>query len=91
LKSHTARFQHSIQDSLKYVADVNKNVTKNINEDEAFDETDCVRGVIQLKTEVWNVISKLDLGKKWGDVFGFSGGKSENISCKNVLLLAELL
>jgi hypothetical protein len=66
-------------------------LTKTINEDEAFDDTDCVRGVIQIKTEVCNIISKLDLGKKWGDVFGFSGGKSENISCKNGLLLTELL
>jgi hypothetical protein len=23
---------------------------------------------------VWNIKSKLDLGKKWGEVFGFSGG-----------------
>jgi hypothetical protein len=75
LKSHTASFQHSIQDSLKYVADVDKNVTTTINVDEAFDETDCVRVVIQIKTDEWNVKSKLDLGRKWGDVFGFYGGK----------------
>jgi hypothetical protein len=66
LKSHTARFQQSVQDSLKYVADVDKNVVKTINEYEAFDETDCVRGVIQIKTEDWNIKSMLDLGKKSG-------------------------
>jgi len=91
LKYHTARFQESVQYSLKYVADTDKHITATINEDEAFDETDCVRGVIQIKTEVWNIKSKLDLGKKWGDDFGFSVGKSENISCKNVLLLSELI
>ena len=77
LKSHTARFQQSVQDGLKYVADVDKNVTTTINEDEIFDETDSFRGVIQVKTEVWNIKSKLDLGKKWGEVFGFSGGGRE--------------
>jgi hypothetical protein len=37
-----------------------------VNEVEAFDETDCVRVVIQIKTDEWNVKSKLDLGKKGG-------------------------
>jgi hypothetical protein len=55
-----------VQDSLKYVGDVDKNVAKTINEYEAFDETDCVRGVIQIKTEEWNIKSMLDLGKKVG-------------------------
>ena len=91
LKSHTARFQQSVQDSLKYVADVDKNVTRNINEVEASDKTDCVRGVIEIKTEVWNIISKLYLGKKVGWCLWFFWGECENISCKNVLLLTELL
>jgi len=30
--------------------------------------------VIQIETEVWNIKSKLDLGKEWGDVFGFFWG-----------------
>jgi hypothetical protein len=46
-----------------------------VNEFEAFDETDCVRAVFQIKTDEWNVKSKLDVGNKWGHVFGFSGGK----------------
>ena len=67
LKSHPARFQQPVQDGLKCVADVDKNATTAVNEDEAFDETGSVMGVmIQIETEVWNIKSKLDLGKKVG-------------------------
>ena len=49
------------------VADVDQNATTAVNEDEAFDETGSVMGVmIQIETEVWNIKSKLDLGKKVG-------------------------
>ena len=64
-----------MKDSLTYVADVDKNVTTPINEDEAFDETDCVRVVIQIKTDEWNVKSKLDLGKSGVMSLVFLGGK----------------
>lgn len=47
--------------------------------------------MIEIKTEEWSIKSTLDLGKKWGGDIGFSEGKTENISCKNVLLLTEVL
>ena len=73
------------QNSLKFVAEIDKNVTEAIKEGECSDVIGYVKNVFQITTDEWKSNSKLDLGKKWWDRFGFL--KNENISFGNLLPL----
>jgi hypothetical protein len=60
-----------VQNSLEFVAETDKNVTEAIKEGECSDEIGYVKDMIQMTTDKWKSNSKLDLGKKWWDWFGF--------------------
>jgi hypothetical protein len=53
-----------VQNSLKFVADTDKNVTETVIEGECSDEIGCVKEMIQMTTEEWKINSKLHLEKK---------------------------
>jgi hypothetical protein len=57
-----------VQDSLKSVAEVDKNILTIINEEELFDEVSYVKDVIKNKSDEWKTKSELGLGEKWCDI-----------------------
>lgn len=65
LKSLTDNLRKFAQDSLKFIAYIDKNVMEAISVDGCSDGIGCIKDVIQMTNGEWKSNSKLDQGKKW--------------------------
>jgi hypothetical protein len=76
-----------IQHSIKYIADVDHNIMKLLDEDQLFDEFIHIKNVSKNKMSDWNT-NLITSVERWSEVFEFV--QSEGISLRNIQIILEL-